>query len=69
MRPPHVLIVNDTGLALMENLPCLHETANICLVGDSFKYRPKGLREPDNLMTLGSLDEAIGHALGLKVEP
>jgi hypothetical protein len=67
MQPPHILIVNELGLFLLKDLLCLHETAIICL-GDSLKYRPRGLNEPENFLELGSLREAIGHALGLEIE-
>lgn len=67
--PPHILIVDKTGLSLIKDMPCLHKTANICLTGEGgFEYRPKprkGSRQ-HLLMEMDSLDKAIAHALGLK---
>lgn len=66
--PPHVLIVDKTGLSLVEKIPCLHKTANIRLTGEGgFEYRPKP-REGSRqrlLIEMDSLNDAIRHALGI----
>ena len=59
-----VVIVDELRMRLLIESDHLTDKAIICMAAGHFKYRPGGIDEPDNIMGVNSMNEAIRHALG-----